>query len=243
MRVVELSEDMELSYTDFILKFEQTMLYSSIKFRRLLKQFLQAGDKYLVALSDKNEIKGVLPLFIKRNDKYGNVINSLPFYGSNGAIICDQFDETTKDTLIKKYQELLNEKNVASGTIITSPFEKDNGYYESKVYYQYKDSRIGQVTIFPDRSDALMNIFHSKTRNTIRKGIKMNVTVKWENGLDYLPFLFETHKDNMQKIGGLHKPEHFFKLIPEIFEYGRDYRIYVAYANETPIAALLNFLF
>lgn len=240
MRIEILDENLEQKYSDFLLKSEKTFLYASIKYRNLLRNFLGCQDHYLVALS-KNEIKGVMPLFFKKNSKYGTVFNSLPFYGSNGAIIDDDYQ--VKRFLLNHYRELTNSRDVVAETIITSPFEKDHSFYDKELKYHFKETRIGQITIFPESSDKLMDTFHQKTRNAVRKGMKMNLLVRWEDGLDYFNFLFLTHQENMTKIEVAYKPKSFFELIPQNFEYGKDYRIYVALAEGEPIAALLSFYF
>ncbi len=180
MRIEVLNNNLEQKYNDFILSSEKNLLYASLKYRNFLKDFLGAKDHYLIAVSDNNEIKGVLPLFIKENDKYGNVVNSLPFYGSNGGLIADKDDFQVKRFLLKHYQELINNECLKAGTIITSPFEGDHSFYDEELKYNFKETRIGQITIFPESSDKLMDVFHQKTRNTVRKGIKTGVVVNWK---------------------------------------------------------------
>lgn len=47
----------------------------------------------------------------------------------------------------------------------------------------------------------------------------------------------------MAQINGIAKSDRFFNLIPQIFEYGKDYKIYTGFLNNEPIAALLIFYF
>lgn len=240
MKIEILDASAERKYQEFILSFETASLFVSLKYRNFLRDFLDCRDYYLIA-SENGEIKGALPLFAKETAEYGTVFNSLPFYGSNGAAIAADIE--TKRFLLDAYQNLLAENRAGAGTIITAPFEKDLAIYEESPH-QYKEMRIGQITIFPETADELMNVFHHKTRNTIRKAAKMNVRVEWESGLDYLDFLFETHRENMSKINVASKPEAFFRLLSKHFDYGADYRIYVAFAETgEPIAALLSFYF
>ncbi len=233
-----LDKDKE-EYASFLLKFEKTLLYQSWKYKNLVSDFLNCEPTYYVARNEQGEIVGILPLFVK-DMAHGKVINSLPFYGSNGAVIVADDNLEAKDLLLNKYKELLSDEDVLTGTIITSPFEDNNDFYEQQLDHQCKDTRIGQITSLPDHADGVMPILHSKTRNTVRKGLKSGVEVSWENGLDYIPFLFETHKENMTRINGKYKPEHFFELVKKHFDYGTDYRIYVAFLEGQPIGALLN---
>lgn len=240
MEILSLDGLIEKEYTSYISSFPDTLLYVSIPYRNLISAFTKTEFRYLVAMED-DSIEGVLPLFIKKNDKLGTVINSLPFYGSNGGIISNNI--AAKRELINRYKQIIIEENALSATIIVSPFEDQADFYDDNLVVSFKDSRVGQITIFPESSDKLMDIFHYKTRNTIRKGIKMNVIVEWENGMQYIDFLFDVHKENMEKIGGAYKPKDFFNLIPNHFKYSDEYRIYVAFIDGIPIAALLTFYF
>ena len=240
MKVQILDSSLEDKYTSYIKRFPETLLYASVPYRNLVKTFTETEDRYLIAIQNEN-IEGVLPLFIKQNDSFGTVINSLPFYGSNGGIISG--NPEARQALIREYKNIIEKEKALSATIITSPFEKDNEFYEQNLTIDCKDSRTGQITYFPGTVDELMSIYHYKTRNAIRKGIKSGITCSWENGLDHVEFLFDTHRENMEKIGGLYKPKKFFDLIPRYFNYGKDYRIYVACFEGKPVAALLNFYF
>ncbi len=239
MKIETLDKSLEEAYHAFILRFETASLFASLKYRNFLRDFLGARDCYLLA-SEAGEMKGVLPLFVKEHARHGAVFNSLPFYGSNGGAIAS--DPETKRLLLGRYREMLEEKNAVAGTLITAPFESDIELYEESDH-RFKEMRIGQVTRFPETSDQLMNVFHSKTRNMVRKAAKMKVRVSWEGGLGFLDFLCETHRENMEKIGVSPKPKSFFELVQSKFDYGSDFRIYVAECGDGPIAALLSFYF
>ena len=62
------------------------MLFHGLKWRDLLADFTGAEPVYLAA-RDGGKIAGVLPAFLKRNDRCGNVLNSLPFFGSHGGVL------------------------------------------------------------------------------------------------------------------------------------------------------------
>lgn len=246
-RIIILDDNLEGEYEKFILEFDKTMIYASSKYKKLLREFLAADDVYFVAIGAGGEIVGVLPTFLKRDNIVGNIINSLPFYGSNGGVIThDQTGMVTKELLDSFYEFAVQHKCISS-TIIVSPFEKDLSQYEDKNRYTYRDSRIGQITLLPamtaDVSDVVMNTIHSKTRNMVRKAEKSGVVVQRDLTPSNLDFLVKTHHENMAEIGGIAKPDKFFSLIPDCFEYGKDYCIYSANLDGVPIAAVLLFFF
>ncbi|MBI5740641.1 MAG: GNAT family N-acetyltransferase [Nitrospirae bacterium] len=236
------------AYTEFLLSMPTTLLYASDRYRRLLKAYLGAEDRYLLALDGHDRIVGALPVFLKRNRRLGNVLNSLPFFGSNGGIITHANPEA-KRRLIDAWHALTEKEQCISATLITSPFEPDMDFYKQHTHYSYLDRRIGQLTRLPELPAAedlerrLMGIFQDPRPRNIRKALKNGIAVTAECGKDNLDFLMATHKENMKVIGGTPKDESFFRLIPEIFRYGEDFLVYTAYRGSEPVAALLLFYF
>jgi hypothetical protein len=247
MKIKVLDSSSEKQYSDFLLKYPESLLYSSNKYRLLLKQFLKEEDIYLMAIDDKGEVKGVLPTFLKENNEFGNVLNSIPFYGSNGGVIEYENNEAVRNLLIEEFYKLAKHHNCVSTTLISSPLYPMEDFFERTTDYTLKDSRIGQLTPLPTPSDdvdgSVMKIIHYKTRNLVRKAQKLEIAFSDEPGKEYLDFLIVTHKENLEAIGGISKPENFFRLIPEIFTYGSDYKIYHAKKDGQLIAALLVFYY
>lgn len=249
MEIKLLQPDEEQEYEAFLKSDEHTLIYSSIKYRNLLRRIVNGEDYYLVA-KENGQIVGALPIFMKHNNVYGNIINSLPFYGSNGGAICSSSVPGCRDIkrkLLDAFYNLAEEKAAVSTTIITNPFEEHIDIYEKFTYYDYRDSRIGQLTPLPNIIDgidsAVMEILHSKTRNMIRKAYKAKIQWGHSGDIDDLRFLAATHKINMEAIGGLAKELSFFQQVRDIFSYDTDYRIYIAELNGQRIAALLIFYY
>ncbi|MBC7865488.1 MAG: GNAT family N-acetyltransferase [Bacteroidia bacterium] len=247
MIVKVLDSSLEKQYDDYLPGSPETLLFASNKYRKFLKSFLNEEDVYFVALDEQGEIKGVLPAFLKKNNEFGNVLNSLPFYGSNGGIIEFEQNETVRDLLVNEFYKFAEKNNCVSSTIISSPLEPMEEFYERTTSYTCKDSRIGQLTPLPQLTDdidgAVMKTIHYKTRNLVRKAQKLEINVGDGPDETYLDFLIQTHQENLAAIGGIAKPEHFFRLIPSHFNYGSDYKIYVAKKDGQVIAALLVFYF
>ncbi|MGE5329818.1 MAG: peptidoglycan bridge formation glycyltransferase FemA/FemB family protein [Deltaproteobacteria bacterium] len=200
-----------------------------------------------MALDEDDKVLGILPSFLKDNGNFGAVLNSLPFYGSNGGVIEYEGNELVKEQLINAFYALAEGKNCVSATIITSPFEENINFYDEKVCFTFKDNRVGQLTKLPTYTEEiendLFNIYHYKTRNTIRKAKKEKVRVSSDYSDDILRFLMSVHSNNMLKIGGIEKPKNFFELISQVFYGEKDFKIYTAYLENKPIAALLVFYF
>lgn len=229
--IEKLSSANASAYEAFLRGSGGAMFYHSLKHIEFLKAFTNSEQETVLAIEGE-KVVGCLPMLAK-NGKYGKVLNSLPFYGSHGAILSDsiQGKEALEGYLHKIKDQFL------SSVFIMNPFHAD----ESANYGVKVDERIGQITYLPSDVDQLISIFHFKTRNMVRKGEKSGADVKISN-TDF-DFLYETHAENMSKIGGKPKPREFFHLIPKFFEAEKDFNIFTAELNGTKIAALLVFYF
>lgn len=239
MKILELSNNHITAYEVFLKSHDAALIYYSIKFKKFLEEQTGATGLYFIVLDENDNVCGILPLMIK-DGPFGRVLNSLPYYGSNGGILanCDK----AKDLLFDKYQEIINSGDYASATLIENPLDKKYPYH--RINATELDYRIGQWTnIIGDYAELedLMFRFDSKTRNIIRKAVKSQVEVTIEN--DKFDFLKETHFANMEAIGGLAKSNSFFDNVQRLFEAGIDYNIYVARIGDELIAATLIFYF
>ena len=244
LEVSILKEDEQEEYERYILQKEDSLIYLSTKYRELLEELLNDKSYYLIA-KENNHIVGVFPCFLRESDKYGNVLNSLPFYGSTGSIISD--NEMVKEKLLSAYYQLSKDFHCVASTIITSPFEKENAWYKKNTSPQFVDERIGQITFLPggdgNESERLWRAIDTKTRNIIKKAQKSGVVVEIDNSIEGMDFLYRNHVDGMNKIGGLAKKKKFFELIPQYFIQGMEYNIYIAKLDEKKIAACLLLYF
>jgi lipid II:glycine glycyltransferase (peptidoglycan interpeptide bridge formation enzyme) len=239
LNCIILNADWYYKYSIFVKSHEGSMIYHGIEYKNLLIDLLQVEDKYLMAIDKDDNIQAVLPLMYKKG-KLGYVINSLPFYGSNGAIIANS--KAAFDFLIESYNQLLCDKEIAASTLVSNPLLIEDNY--GAITFNIKDHRIGQLTEIGFQSDhenKLMELFHYKTRNMIRKSKKQDIDVVVDNS--QVEFILQTHIQNLKAIGGRAKNKEFFRLFPKYFKEGVDYKIYLAMENDIPIAGLLLFYY
>lgn len=226
-------------FRDYILQNPRTLIYSEPRFLHLLEQHLDAHCSWLVARRN-GEIVGLLP-FLEKDGPLGAVFNSLAFYGSNGGVIQNIQDAESKSSLIDAFYQNALDAKASSATIITNPLELDSDFYNSKIVYDYRDERIGQITHLPFSEQELISRFQNPRPRNIRRAIKEGVEVE-RGTTDALPFLYETHAANMSAIGGLAKERSFFDAIP-ISMHKDDWAVFTATVDGKPIAALLVFYY
>ena len=237
MKIEILNEKLYLEYEDFINKFEGGLFFYSIKYKNFLEELLECESRYYIVVDD-NEILAVYPMMLKKG-KLGIVYNSLPFYGSHGGVLSISDDAT--NMLIKKINEISTLNDTASNMYVSNLFENNSN---KDFIYDIEDSRIGQITPIEFNENIvenLMETFHYKTRNMIRKAQKSDIGVYIDNNA--FDFLETIHKENMESIGGKPKSSKFFELIKKYFESNLDYDIYVANKDGIYISAMLVFYY
>lgn len=246
--IIDCLKDKDIDdYEAFVRSCPKSLFSHSAAYRHILSDVLHSEPLYLIARRG-TKICGVLPALIKSSPSLGRVLNSLPFYGSNGGVISnDPDDQQTKKKLIDTFIDMGKQCGCVSSTLITSPFDLYPTYPEDFASFTYKDVRIGQVTTFPDLrchpAESLMNQYHSKTRNMIRKAQRNNIHISCETNTELREFLIDTHIENMNSIGGIPKPRVFFDTIFRILKQNRDYKIFTAFSGNRPVASLLLFYY
>lgn len=245
--IEKLSPKSEKDYDTFIRSVPTALFFASLAYRNLLKSFLEADDYYFIARNKEGRIVGALPSFIKEVPGKGSVANSLPFYGSHGGVITENSQGEATGALLAHFREFVAKRGCISNTIISSPFDSDLSLYEACTGFTTSDSRIGQMTLLPsvgeDPRASVMQALPSKTRNMVRKAEKLGITVTSDRQQGGFEFLKQTHEKNMVEIGGMAKSARFFELVEKEFKYDTDYRLYIAWLEGAPVAALLLFYF
>lgn len=236
MRVIELQSDRDADYRAFLAGRNDALLYHSLEFRALLEDVTGGRPRYLVAHDEGGAIQGALPIF-EADGPRGVVLNSLPFYGSNGGILAET--GAARKALVEHYNRIVVDPVIAAATIVANPLNDD---LLGDVSHDYVDGRIGQLSPIKadgDHERVLMERFHQKTRNMVRKAIKLGVEVLVSNNA--IGALREIHEENMCALGASPKPAAFFESVQTRFLPDTGYRIYVARYERKTIAALLLF--
>jgi hypothetical protein len=247
IKIQELANNTEEQYSEFLKSIPTSLVYHSINYRNFLRDILEPSqDRYLLAF-ENNILMAALPIFIKRA-RLGSVVNSLPFFGSNGSIIAKiETSYQTKKNLINKFNEICQEEDAIASTIVTNPLENSQTLFDDYSANLF-DDRIGQFTSLPNVEnhlieENLMSSFHVKTRNMIRKGLKSGFELRHDGSEETMLRLYTLHELNMKSIGGRAKPWIVFQSIQKNFVYDQDYRIYTASKDNAIVSCLLVFFF
>ncbi len=241
-RVRLLSPDLEAAYAAFVMQHQSGMLYASLEYRDLLAGYLRCTPRYLVALDADDQIAGVLPAMQSAGD--APVLNSLPYYGSNGGILAHTGVARARAALLDAFHDLARQQGCVTATIISSPYEDDLELYEQDDRFSLRDERIALLTPLPapdsDIEAALLASFDEPRPRNIRRAIKAGVQVSVSQELADYRYLYETHEQNIRAIGGRAKDwEFFLHAVRDVPDSMR--RLYVARIDDVAVAALLLF--
>lgn len=238
MRIEFLNPHLAERYEAFLMAHPESLLYQSWRYQSLLLDLLGCRQQSLIVLDSHDNVLAALPL-MAMDGSMGTVLNSLPFYGSNGALIGE--NQAARAELLVAYRKMVQAPGIAAATLIENPLAPGGA---DGLAHDLTDDRIGQLTPLPPAADheaTLMRSFHYKTRNMVRKAEKRGVEVVTD--VSALPFLRAVHEENMREIGGPPKSRRFFEALPQYFRPGQDYRLYLALLEGEPVAAVLVFFY
>ena len=231
LRILRTNDEVAPAIAAFLTGQGDALVYYSAAYRAFLCDLLGCRDISFVALGDDNRVRGLLPM-MALDGPWGTIINSLPFYGSNGGVLAG--DAVAEGALLAAFNEAAGHPHIAAATLVTHPFRQAM----PPPQHDFVDDRIGQWTALPPNDPqaaaALMASFDGSARRNIRKAEQAGVIVTVEP--EAITFLEHTHRANMAAIGGKAKSALFFAASPNHFP---DHRIYVAHHDGEPIAALL----
>lgn len=228
----------EAKYTRFLNSVDESLLYSSLKYRNFLLDLLNCDHSYLIARNLHGEIFGGMPVMSK-DGPLGRVINSLPFYGSNGGIVSNSI--AASEAIARAFEKMVDDPKTAAAVWIEHPFRKAPIMPSGATIF---DERISQITFLPNGPDPkaeLLSLIDSSARRNIQKAAREGISIRVAN--DHIEFLEKTHNENMAVIKGNAKSKLFFSLIEKHFEADKDYKIWLAEKDGRPLAALLLFYF
>jgi hypothetical protein len=227
----------EPAYETFLLGMDDSLLYYSLSYKSFLQDLLECQAEYWIAW-DGDRVTGVLPL-MWREGPFGRVLNSLPYYGSNGGVVATTIE--AGHALTEKYNQLASAPEVLASAWICHPLRQS----ELRPKHTFVDERIGQFTSLEWSSSdvelAMRAAIDGSARRNIQKAQSSGVSVRMAN--EEFEFIHRIHFDNMKEIQGKAKSKEFFAKIPHHFKADSDYRIYVAERSGRMISGLLLFYF
>lgn len=209
------------------------LLHAGQTYIRFLLACLPRAQLHCLIATDGSKPIGYLPLISQTATDGRVVVNSLPFFGSHGGpVVRADAIETTEiaGALLRSAMELAESLKAVSVTVVENPFLPIDLTTAACCGLSVVDDRIGQLTPLPTKRDAppsaLIDLFHAKTRNAIRKGQRLAQT--FERRIDPIAcnWLLREHERSIVRLGGVPKSQVVFESLFEMFPLGEDSRLY-----------------
>lgn len=210
--------------------------FTNYYYLKLLQEYLSADFKCIV-LKDKDSIIAAIPFFIK-SGPLGNIVNSLPFFGSNGGMMYNSCSIINKDKIMNFFLNIMHDFQVVSYTIISSPFYKDDEFY-NKYNFDNIIERVAFITQFKNQNiDEIYNKISSSAKRNIKKANSLNIEISISKDKKIKNFLMNNHISSIQNKNGDYKDIVFFNKLFETLP-NRYWDIFYAHKNDEIMSALL----
>ena len=236
--MVELGPDGDERYERFVATHPHALLYHSLRFRDFLVELLGCQPRYGVALAG-DRVEGVLPVMAAAGP-YGTVLNSLPYFGSNGGVLATT--PAARAALAAWYDRTAGGSGVAAATVVANPLDPD----PVTPAHDVADVRVGCMTPLSGEGDPeprLTALIDGSARRNLAKAARSGVQVGVDNDSSGFAALEAMHRAGMAAVGGRAKTPEFFAAVPRRFRAGEDYDLYVARIDGEVVAALLLFFY
>ena len=215
----------------FLKKNGNFLMHYSDKYLSFLDSALVGSSIESLNVKNEGQISGILPFSYQTSEKFGTTINSLPFFGSHGGPL--SLDAASQSKLIVKFKDKIEDLNPSFVSLIENPFHPLNDQSVKDLGLEIVDYRIGQFTPLPSN----MQQFHVKTRNAIRKGLKLKLDIKVSNKTEDWSWMHAVHEQSIKALGGIPKTKSIFKALQDSF--GEDIELWLGYLNGKPITGLV----
>ena len=207
------------------------LFHYSEQYLDFLKIAIPGTDIHVLTVDGEDGPRGIFPLALIHSQQYGTVINSLPFFGSHGGPIAENYE--TRRILITDFQDFIKEINPCAVTVIENPFLPLEDSLIAEMGLDVVDDRIGQFTRLP----ASMADFHLKTRNAIRKGQKLKLIIERRLDSEAWVWMQKVHENSILALGGVPKSMSVFNALQASF--GDAAELWVGTLDGKPVSGLV----
>lgn len=220
--------------------FAADLIYYTPEYGSFLESFLGARCLYLSKV--ERECSALLPIAVK-SGPLGTIANALPFFGSPGSPATKGGSAVGSGDLLCAVEELAIKNSWESITVVENPLEPISEHDLNRLtHLRVVDSRISQVThlvgSIPSSLEELLQRFHVKTRNAVRKGASTKqVVVETTENLHW-EFLIREHQARIQSLGGIAKTPKSFHLLRE--HLGDRVRLHCGFVGKKITSALVT---
>jgi hypothetical protein len=240
MRILNLTEKSYLDWNLFVSNHPDATFFHTLKWMQILKEYGFRMPFYFL-LYDQSDVIGVLPLYLVNVFPFGQGLTSLP--DCNGLLI--NSSGMSKDFLLGVLTALegIAEKQRLAFFKLRFLSSSPLNQFMPNYYVRQHD----YCTFILDLSQGTEYIFkhklHKKTRNAIRKAIKLGVGV--DKKCPKVETYWTLYRETMSRTKGILDDSrvNLFRLIWRRLKHGEDFITLTATFENKPIGGIMAFLF
>ena len=208
MKIVEIDQDVENDWNEYVLNHYQSTFYHQFGWRYVVEQSYGHTPIYLVAMENK-KIVGVFPIFLMKSLFFGKKLISIPF-GSYGGPLAD--NKEIYAGLIKRGKKIAEENKVKFLEIRANPNFiniNNNNFLITK-----NQDFVTSILELYDNVDKMWRYLKKNKRKTITKSEKVDQYFTWDSKIDNF---YQIYSTNMHDLGTPVHSKNFFKNLLKIF--------------------------
>jgi hypothetical protein len=220
VKIKELSADNDSEIEGIMPSCTSSLIYYTPSYRKFIHSVIPNASSLVFGAYLGQQLVGVLPSVVVQDSRHGDVLNSLPFFGSHGGpLVTDDVADknAVRRALLAAFSDRIRTSRFSSVTLIENPLDPLLESDVSLLELGIADTRFGQFTDLPagalDAGDRIIARCHQKTRNAIRKGMRQDLRIERDESDDALRWLQFLHQESITRLGGKAKPQSVFEKI------------------------------
>jgi len=197
-------------------------IYHRAEWREIIQQTYGHEGYYFLARDSAGDIVGVLPLIRLKSRLFGDLLVSMPYFKTGGAVA----DHPSVE------QQLMQAANDHAATLNIEHIEyRDDILREG---FPVRSEKVNMILSLPGSRDELWNSFSSKLRAQVRRPLRENPEILF-GGKKHLNDFYAVYARNMRDLGSPAHSKQFIRNIMSSFP-DRSWIICLR-LNNRPIAA------
>jgi len=222
--VKKYTEDQASKWNEYVYSSAHSVCYQTIEWKKIIEKSCKLKSFYLYAVDEKNNICGVLPLFLSKGKLFGTYLTSIPYF-NYGGILAD-----SKETALLLFNESGKIAKAHNASHIEFRYVKNQFFTDKPT----KTHKIRMLLSLPPTSEELWDSFKSKLRSQIKRAQRENMDIKL-GGAELIDDFYKVFSRNMRDLGTpVWTKQLFFKIFDKLPEKAR---ISCVYFQNEPVAS------
>jgi serine/alanine adding enzyme len=200
----------------FVEKSNEASVYHLPEWCNLIKRVFGHDSYYFYALSQTEEISGILPLVRIKSHLFGDYLVSMPYFNYGGAVACNQEVENT----------LMNEAIILANELGTEHIEfRDNKQRNGD--WKIRRDKVNMLLDLPGNIDQLSKDLGSKIRAQIKRPLRENAEII-NGGIELLDQFYDVFSSNMRDLGTpVYSKKFFLEILINFTEHTKIFLILI----------------